>query len=135
MRHAAVFVFLAMILAPLPLSRAAEQDRRGFWSFRPLTQGGPPAVKDARWVRTPVDAFIRAKQEERGLAPTGEASGARLVRRLCFDLTGLPPTPAELQAATPDPSADWYDRLVDKFLASPRYGERWGRHWLDLARF
>ena len=105
------------------------------WSFRPLTKPPIPAVRDNDWVRTPVDAFVQAAQERAGLNPSREADRRTLVRRLYFDLTGLPPTPDEVDAFVADANADAYEKLVDRLLASPRYGERWGRHWLDVARY
>jgi len=105
------------------------------WAYAPLKQTTPPAVKHEAWVRDPLDRFVLAKLEAVGLAPSPEAEPAALVRRLYFDLVGLPPTPEEVQAFTADPSDKAYRALVDKLLASPRYGERWARHWLDLARY
>jgi hypothetical protein len=108
------------------------------WSLRPrsrpaVPQFGDPARRD--WVRTPVDAFILDRLSRAGLHPATEADRPTLVRRLCFDLTGLPPTPEEVAAFVNDPAPDAYERLVERLLASPRYGERWGRHWLDVVRF
>src|SRR4029077_6147423 len=85
--------------------------------------------------RNPIDAFILAKLEATGLKPSPEADRHTLARRVSLDLTGLPPTLAELEAVQNDKSLDWYERYVDRLLASPHYGERWGRHWLDLARW
>jgi mono/diheme cytochrome c family protein len=95
----------------------------------------PPAVAAADRVRTPVDAFILARLERAGIAPSPEADRRTLIRRASFDLLGLPPTPAEVAAFEGDPRPDAYPRLVDRLLASPHYGERWGRHWLDVARY
>src|SRR5207302_3098590 len=89
----------------------------------------------ASWVKTPIDRFILAKLEDKGLKPSPEADKRTLIRRATFDLTGLPPTPKEVDAFVADSSADAYEKLIDRLLASPRYGERWGRHWLDLARY
>jgi hypothetical protein len=94
-----------------------------------------PAVQDASWVKNPVDAFILSKLESKGLKPAPHASKRVLLRRVYFDLIGLPPTPAEIDAFESDTAPDAYEKIVDKLLADPRYGERWGRHWLDLARF
>jgi hypothetical protein len=99
------------------------------WAFRPLARPAVPAVKNAAWVRTPVDAFVAKEHEARGLAPAPEAPMRALLRRVTLDLTGLPPTPEEMEADEP------YDRVVERLLASPAYGERWGRHWLDLVRW
>jgi cytochrome c553 len=125
------------------LARAAEKKDRGtvteadreFWSFRPLARPEPPKVKDDAWCRTPVDRFILAKLEGKGLQPNGRASRRTLIRRATFDLTGLPPTPEEIDAFEADARPDAYEWLVDRLLASPRHGERWARHWLDLARY
>jgi hypothetical protein len=92
-------------------------------------------VKGAGWARNPIDRFVLAKLEAKGLAPTSEAGRRTLIRRLAFDLIGLPPTPAEVEAFVRDPAPDAYEKLVDRLLASPGYGERWARHWLDVARF
>ena len=105
------------------------------WAFQPVKRPPIPAIKNAAWVRTPVDAFIASRQEARGVTPAPEASRPTLLRRLTFDLTGLPPTPGEIDAVLRDRSPDWYEKLVERLLASPRYGERWGRHWLDLSRY
>ncbi len=108
---------------------------RGFWSFQPLKSADPPAVKDPAWCRTPIDRFILAKLQEKGIAPTRPADRRTLIRRVYFDLLGLPPTPGEIDAFVHDDHPDAYEKLIDKLLASPHYGERWGRRWLDLARF
>ena len=105
------------------------------WSFKPLQPGSVPSVQNAGWVRNPIDAYVLAKLESAGLTPSAEAEKSTLIRRLSFDLLGLPPTPAEVEAFLLDNSPDAYERLVDRFLESPHYGERWGRHWLDLARY
>lgn len=108
---------------------------RSFWSFRPLARVSVPSVKNVSWVRTPVDRFVLAKLEEKGIAADGPLDRRRLIRRVTFDLTGLPPTPAEVEAFVNDDDPSAYDKLLDRLLASPHYGERWARHWLDLARF
>ncbi len=94
-----------------------------------------PAVKKAGWVRNPIDALLLAKLESEGLEPAPPAERVALIRRLTYDLTGLPPTPEEVDAFVADQAADAYERLVDRLLASPHYGEAWGRHWLDLVRY
>jgi hypothetical protein len=94
-----------------------------------------PVVKDATWTRNPIDAFVLARLEARGLKPAPAADRTTLIRRATFDLHGLPPTPAEIDAFVDDPSPDAWEKLIDRLLASPRYGERWGRHWLDVVRF
>jgi hypothetical protein len=102
------------------------------WSLRPLAR---PAVPAATWGRTPIDAFIAAALRAKGLAPSPEADRRTLLRRVTYDLTGLPPTPEETDAFLADPAADAYEKVVDRLLASPRYGERWARHWLDVVHY
>jgi hypothetical protein len=112
------------------------EEGRKFWSFQPLHR---PAVLELRVPnsepRGPIDRFIRAKLEEKGIAPNPPADRRTLIRRIYFDLIGLPPTPDEISAFVSDPNPGAYTKLIDRLLASPHYGERWGRHWLDLARF
>jgi cytochrome c553 len=108
--------------------------RAGSWSFQPIREVEPPAV-DGAWSRGAIDRFLLAAMAAKGLAPAPEADRRTLIRRLTFDLVGLPPTPAEVSAFLADDAPDAYDRLVERLLASPAYGERWGRHWLDLVRF
>ncbi|HZW29472.1 MAG TPA: PSD1 and planctomycete cytochrome C domain-containing protein [Isosphaeraceae bacterium] len=108
---------------------------RRHWAFRPIRDASPPAVQDSAWPRTSVDRFILAKLEARGLVPAPAADRRTLIRRATFDLTGLPPSPADVAAFEADSSPGAYERLIDRLLASPRYGERWGRYWLDVARY
>ena len=108
---------------------------RAHWAFQPVRRPDLPAIKDRAWSKTPIDHFILAAQEAKGLLPSPAADRETLIRRVTMDLIGLPPSPAEIDAFVRDPSTDAYDKLVDRLLASPHYGERWGRHWLDLARF
>jgi hypothetical protein len=103
--------------------------------FEPVTRPAIPQVKNVAWLRNPVDAFISAEHELRDLKPRPEAARHILLRRVYLDLIGLPPTPAEMAAALNDRSEDWYEKVVDRLLASPRYGERWGRHWMDVWRY
>ncbi|MFO0950256.1 MAG: PSD1 and planctomycete cytochrome C domain-containing protein [Isosphaeraceae bacterium] len=117
---------------PDPL--VTDEDR-SFWAFQPPKEVRPPAVRDAGRVRNPMDAFILEKLETKGLTLAPEADRPTLIRRLTFDLTGLPPTPEEVDTFVNDDRPDAYERLVDRLLASPRYGERWGRHWLDVAGY
>jgi mono/diheme cytochrome c family protein len=105
------------------------------WSFVPPARPGPPAVQRASWARNPIDRFVLARLERDGLASSPEADRATLVRRVALDLTGLPPSPAEVEAFLLDDRPDAYERLVGRLLASPHYGERWARPWLDLARY
>ncbi len=108
---------------------------RAFWSFQPLSDPGIPALQQASWVHNPVDAFILARLEKAGLSPAPPASRQQLLRRAYYDLIGLPPTPEQVQAFLADRSPDAFERIVDQLLDSPHYGEKWGRHWLDLVRF
>ena len=105
-----------------------------WWSLRPLTAIGVPEIVDP-WVKTPIDAFLLQKLRDHKLSPSPEADRRTLVRRLYFDLMGLPPAPAEIDSLVSDGSPDAYERLVDRLLASPRYGERWARHWLDIVHY
>jgi mono/diheme cytochrome c family protein len=106
-----------------------------WWSLRPLVRPAVPAVNTSDWVRTPIDAFILHRLERQGMKPSAEADRRTLIRRLYFDLIGLPPTPTEIDAFVRDRSPDAYERLVDRLLDSPRYGERWARHWLDVVHY
>jgi mono/diheme cytochrome c family protein len=110
-------------------------DGKSHWAFQPPEDALPPAVRNAAWTRNPIDRFILAELEKRSLTPSGEAERTTLLRRVHLDLIGLPPTPAELQAFLADSRPDAYDRTIDRLLNSPHYGERQGRHWLDLARY
>ncbi len=106
----------------------------GNWPFYPPVRPTVPAVEDTEWVANPIDAFILAALEERGLHPNAPADKAILLRRVTFDLTGLAPTLAEQQAFLNDDSPDAYHRVVDRLLDSPHYGEHWAQHWLDVVR-
>jgi hypothetical protein len=116
---------------------AADPKRAGadWWSLQPIVRPVPPTVADLPTDANPIDAFVRDKLRTSGLKPAGPADRLTLIRRVTFDLTGLPPTPAEIDAFLADSSPDAYERLVDRLLASPAYGERWARHWLDVVRF
>jgi hypothetical protein len=114
---------------------AAKRAGPDWWSLQPVRRPAVPAVRDRAWVRTPLDAFVLARLEAEGLHPTPEADRATLIRRVTLDLTGLPPTPDEIDAFVKDAAPDAWEKVIDRLLASPRYGERWGRHWLDVARF
>ena len=120
----------------LPAKRIIDLDSsKKNWAFRALTPVRPPEVKNASWTRTPIDRFILARLESKGLAPARPLDRGQLIRRVSFDLLGLPPTPEEIDAFVKDASPDAYEKLIDRLLQSERYGERWARHWLDLARF
>jgi Protein of unknown function (DUF1553)/Protein of unknown function (DUF1549)/Planctomycete cytochrome C len=112
-----------------------NQSGRDHWAFQPVRTPAVPQVKMADWVQTPVDAFILEKLEAQGMKPSPAAEKRTLIRRATFDLTGLPPTPEEVRDYLEDDSAGAFEKVVDRLLKSPRYGERWGRHWLDVARY
>ncbi|MFP6873517.1 MAG: PSD1 and planctomycete cytochrome C domain-containing protein [Verrucomicrobiales bacterium] len=121
-------------LAPSSIDIAAG---RGFWSFRPVKSPPVPVVKNGDWPSDPIDRFILAKQVGKGVSPVADADRATLIRRATYDLVGLPPTPAEIRAFINDPAGDRQAlaRVVDRLLASGHFGERWGRHWLDIVRY
>ena len=135
--------------APWPGAKVSEADRlaalkgefviseskRRFWSFVPVKKPALPKVTLAAWIKSPIDRFVLAKLEAKALKPAPPADKTTLIRRVTFDLTGLPPTPDETAAFLSDKSSNAYPKVVDRLLASPRYGERWGRHWLDVARY
>jgi hypothetical protein len=116
-------------------AQSIREKARSHWAFQPVREPKVPTVKDKRFVRTPMDNFILARLEAAHLTPSPIADKHTLIRRATFDLTGLPPTPEEVAAFAADKSPDAFAKLVDRLLASPRYGERWGRHWLDVARY
>jgi hypothetical protein len=106
-----------------------------WWAWQPLTKPAVPVVNDKSWAQTPLDHFILAKLDDKGLKPNPIADKRTLIRRATFDLIGLPPTPEEVEAFIADPAPDAFAKVVDRLLATPHYGERWGRHWLDVARY
>jgi len=112
-----------------------ETLRNEHWSWQPLREAKAPAVNDAAWPHGDIDRFVLATLEEQGLNPVRDADRTTLIRRVTFDLTGLPPTPAETTAFLDDDSANAFETVVDRLLATPQFGERWGRHWLDVARY
>ena len=114
--------------------KVTDEDRK-FWSFQPLQKPKVPQVKNASWCRNDLDRFVLAKLEEKKLKPNPAIERRKLIRRVYFDLIGLPPSPEEVDAFVNDKAPDAYAKLIDHLLASPHYGERWARHWLDLARF
>jgi hypothetical protein len=128
-------VFVLIGCAALLAADPFTQRQRDFWSFQKVKPQTPPTVKHAAWAHNPIDQFIDAKLEAKGIGPGPAADKVTLLRRATFDLIGLPPTPEEVAAFLADHSLGAFDRVLDRLLASPRYGERWGRHWLDLARF
>lgn len=129
--------------APYPTAHAGKSTAsaidlalgRKFWSFQPVRPLPAPATKDRTWAAKPADAFVLAELEKRGLTPSPPADRRTLLRRAYFDLLGLPPAPGEVERFVQDSTRDAYPKVIDKLLASPHYGERWGRHWLDLVRY
>ncbi|MCX7418074.1 MAG: PSD1 and planctomycete cytochrome C domain-containing protein [Planctomycetia bacterium] len=111
------------------------EEGRQFWSFKPLQNAVPPDVKNVAWNGTPIDRFVAAKHEEKQLKANVPVSKEKLIRRAYFDLIGLPPTPEQVDAFVKDAAPNAFEKVVDELLQSERYGERWGRHWLDVARF
>jgi hypothetical protein len=132
----AFFASLALLAAgeSKATSPGLKADRE-HWAFKAPQRSALPKVKDGRWVRNPIDAFILARLEKERIKPSPEAERVTLIRRLSLDLLGLPPAPEEIHEFAADKAPDAYERLVDRLLASPHFGERWGRHWLDLARY
>src|SRR5688572_11775141 len=126
-----VFAFLLIPMSGL----LAAEGNSGHWSFQPLSDPPIPLVKDEAWPRTPWDRFVLARLEREGLRPAPPAEPRAWLRRVTFDLTGLPPAPEEIDRFLADDAPGAQTRAVDRLLASPRYGERWGRHWLDVARY
>lgn len=118
-----------------PVVKLWGTERSDLWSMKPIKLLPPPEVKKADWAKNPIDRFILARLESKGLAPSPQADKRTLIRRLTFDITGLPPTPGEVDAFLADTSADAYEKLVDSLLASPAYGEHWARQWLDVVRY
>jgi mono/diheme cytochrome c family protein len=138
--EAEVALLAAWIDAGAPYDRPLSKSDGGgpWWSLRPIVKAAPPAVAlpgFEEWARTPVDEFILANLREKGLHPAPPADRRTLLRRVTFDLTGLPPTEAEQQAFLADESPDAYEKVVDRLLASPHYGERWARHWMDIVHY
>lgn len=122
-------------LDPAIASAPPAAPKSSHWSFQPLRQPTIPEVRNRQWARNPIDSFVLSRLEAEGIQPSPEAPKATLLRRVSLDLTGLPPTPAQVEEFLADNRPDAYERLVDGLLASPHYGEKWARHWLDLARY
>src|SRR5580658_3696661 len=120
---------------PASLKGMSIEDGRKWWAFQPVREIAPPKVKDTTWAKTKIDAFVLAKLEEKGLTPSPAADKRTLVERAYVDLIGMKPTYEEVEAFVNDKSPDAYEKLLDKLLASQHYGERWGRHWLDVTRY
>lgn len=140
-----ILLLLAGLMALAPVASADDgvdvagepelQAGRGHWAFQPVKKISPPSVANAGWIRNEVDAFILARLEDRGWHPAPQIDRRAWLRRATFDLIGLPPSPDEIAAFETDSSSDAFERVVDRLLDSPHYGERWGQHWLDLTRF
>ena len=121
--------------AAVPEVGNREKPKTDHWAYLPPRRPPVPKVQDRAWLRNPLDAFVLAKLEDRGIQPSREADRNTLIRRVSLDLIGLPPTPEEVDRFLADSRPGTYERLVDRLLASPHYGEKWARHWLDLARY
>lgn len=136
MRWISGLLGLALLGSVLTAAEPTYSDaQRNWWSFRAVVKPAVPTVKNTAWVRTPVDAFVLASLEAKGLAPNPPADRRTLLRRASLDMIGLPPSDADLQLFLQDTSPDAWSKAVDRLLASPQYGERWARHWLDVARY
>ncbi|HXA05411.1 MAG TPA: DUF1549 and DUF1553 domain-containing protein [Bryobacteraceae bacterium] len=139
MRHKRLWgAVAAAAIASLVAAETPKQftpQQRRWWAFQKVIKPPTPQPKNTTWVKNPIDAFVLARLEEKNLTPAPPAGRITLIRRATLDLTGLVPTPEEVQAFVSDPSPDAFPKVVDRLLASPRYGERWARHWLDLARY
>jgi hypothetical protein len=137
MRQGSVVVGLVAgsLLLGAEAAKTFTAAQRKYWAFQPVVKPAAPVVKNKAWVKNPIDAFILAKLEEKDLKPAPAADKITLIRRATLDVTGLPPTPAEVDAFLADKSPRAFEKVVDRLLASPQYGERWARHWLDLARY
>src|SRR5579864_1667924 len=141
MRTAAVLgasvCLLATAIVGLYAAEAVQftPTQKSFWSLQPVTKPAVPVVKSQQWVRTPIDAFILKKLAEQNLQPNPSADKVILLRRATIDMTGLQPTQEEIGQFLNDSSPDAWTKVVDRLLASPAYGERWGRHWLDVVRY
>lgn len=128
----------SLALGMLVASGAPAAPLPHHWAFQPIADARPPEIRDRSWGRTPIDSFIQAKQDGADLSPAVAADPRVLIRRMTFDLTGLPPAPSEVAAFVSSAQRDRtvaLDALIERLLASPHYGERWGRWWLDVARY
>ena len=125
-------------IAPIKEKKPVPQvnaETKKWWSFQPVVRPQPPVVRNKSWIKNDIDRFVLARLESAGFAPARPASRHSLVRRVYYDLIGLPPTPAEVKQFVNDTDPQAYEKLIDRLLASPHYGEKWGRHWLDLVRY
>ena len=132
---ARVFILIVWLLPEVMGADLDLAQARRHWAYRLPVKAAVPAVRDSTWARTDIDRFILQRLEARGMEPRAEASREVLVRRLYFDLIGLPPAPEEIDRFVADADPRAAERLAEKLLASPHFGERWGRHWLDVARY
>src|SRR5690606_7148093 len=121
--------------APWPEGIDGPAEPPSHWAYQPIVRAEPPVSASASGMLSPIDAFVLRRLEEERIAPSPEADRYTLIKRLYYDLLGLPPEPTAVDGFVNDASADAYEKLVDQLLASPHFGERWGRHWLDLARY
>src|SRR5205809_982332 len=131
---AALFIAASGLFHP-PIEAAETKDPKQHWAFKSPVRPQVPEVKNKKWVRTPIDNFVLARLDKEGLRPSPEADQVTLLRRLSLDVVGLPPTIAEMDAFLTDKSSEAYEKQVERLLNSQHYGERWGRHWLDGARY
>jgi len=122
-------------LSGSPLQGMSLDEGRKFWAFQPVVDVSQPPVEHVQWLQSPIDSFVLKRLEEQGISPAPAADRRTLIRRVFLNLTGLPPSPQEVQEFVADPSPDAFAELVERLLASPQYGVRWGRHWLDVARY
>ena len=129
-----LLVVIAALGAEVAKDRFRPQQRK-YWAFQRVVRPSLPDLRQRVWGRNAIDSFVLAKLEAKGITPGADADKVTLLRRVSLDLTGLPPTPEEMSVFLSDKSTDAYEKAVDRLLASPRYGERWARHWLDLARY
>jgi hypothetical protein len=135
MRPLALLLVIAFVLPARADDYVPEPEKTSHWAWKPPVRTSPPMPRDRAWARNAIDRFIQAKWDAAELRPARPATREQLIRRVTLDLIGLPPTPAEIDAFLADHSPDAWEKVVDRLLNSPHYGERWGRHWLDLARF
>jgi len=131
---AGLFIAASDLIEP-PIEAAETKEPKAHWAFKSPIRPQVPEVKNKKWVRTPIDNFVLARLEKEGLKPSPEADKVTLLRRLSLDVVGLPPTIAEMDASLTDKSSEAYEKQVERLVNSPHYGERWGRHWLDAARY
>ncbi len=118
-----------------PKGGVVTEEAKKYWAYQPVKRSAVPEVKGKEWVKSPIDAFVLAKLEAKGLKPVKPADRSSLIRRVTYDLTGLPPSPEEIDAFVNSKDTNAYEKLLDRLLASPQYGEKWGRHWLDVVRY